>query len=108
MTTITTKKLTKAEKYEWARIGDNASVAATYGVFVGSRMVATIRRTQGGGYMEAARWEARATEPMEITSFGRTEIKDNVIVATETTLKAVKVKMAERIDRVLGQMESAK
>jgi len=45
---------------------------------------------------------------MEITSFGRTEIKDNVIVATETTLKAVKVKMAERIDRVLGQMESAK
>lgn len=106
---LTFKKLTKAEAYSWNGNGFGGnSQAATYGVFADSHMVATIRRIQGGGYMEATRWEARATEPMEITSFGKTEIMDNVIVATGTTLKAVKAKVAERIDRTLAQMDSAK
>jgi hypothetical protein len=87
-------KLTNAEAYSWSGNGfSGSSQAATYGVFEADKMVAVIRRVNGGGYMESTWWEARATEPMEITEFGKTRIAENVIIAGGKTLKIVKEKL---------------
>ena len=93
----TFKKLTKAEAYSWSGNGfGGSSQAATYGVFEADKMVAVIRRVNGGGYMESTWWEARATEPMEITEFGKTRIAENVIIAGGKTLKIVKGKLKKQ------------
>ena len=96
--TTTIKKLTNAEKYEWAGIGGRStSTAATYGVFRDGVQVAEIARTSGGGYMEKALWECRNSVTQSykcmFTKTEKTAKPGELVLASGPTLAAVKAKI---------------
>ena len=92
--TVTFTKLTDAAEYEWAGVGiDSGQQAADYGCIVDGKLVATITRTNGGGYMEKATWVAHFNGTLTDM---RGNPAENCIIASGSTLKKVKESLAAR------------
>ena len=102
---VTFKKVKNATAYAWSSVGGNdKSQSAIYEAVVNGETVAVISRAYGGGYMQKVKWEARNTQPMEMSSYPSTTISihdpGTVVLASGDTLKSVKDSLSRKLTKM--------